>query len=89
MDDEYKDDNPANFIVDKAKLEREYKKFVKAIRNNYKKGIMKTRFYTDSDIMGEILKRVGTDLWNDLAKNGINKTPMYMYWYNWVEIELV
>lgn len=78
---------PLPLTFDAEKVEREYQKWVKEIIDNYNNGVNVTRFYTDFDVVGMLLVRI-SDLYYDLSKEGINKRIYYMYYNNWIEIDL-
>ncbi|MGN1341192.1 MAG: chitobiase/beta-hexosaminidase C-terminal domain-containing protein [Oscillospiraceae bacterium] len=78
---------PVELKIDEKKVEKEFQRWVDEIIANYKKGVYITRFYTDFELVGELLARTGS-LYDPLWKNGINKQIYYKYYNNWIEIEL-
>ena len=80
-------ESPIELKFDEKKVEKEYKRWVNEIAANYKKGEYTTKFYTDFDVMGALLARV-SNLYTSLAEKGIHKQVYYMYYNNWIKIEL-
>lgn len=78
---------PLELKFDEKKVECEFNKWVDLIVSSYKKGEYETKFVTDFDVMGALLAKM-SKLYDVLLEKGINKQIYYMYYNNWVKIQL-
>jgi len=73
---------------DEEEIVEEFNKFMAQVKENYDKGIMTTRFYSDYKPFGGLLQYAVYHMNQGVQELGIDKQPWYMYWTNWIEIEL-
>lgn len=75
---------------DEEKVKAEFGKFMAQVKANYDKGVMITTYYPDYKPMGGFLMYAVYNMNYGVYDAGItDKRPMYMYYNNWVEIQLV
>lgn len=88
-DHTYSDDieAPLELKFDQKKVQREFNKWVDLIVSSYKKGEYETKFVTDFDVMGALMAKM-PDLYSALNERGIYKQIYYMYYSNWIKIQL-
>lgn len=89
-DDEYTN-APSTLAAayDEEKVKAEFDKFIAQIKANYDKGVMVTTYYPDYKPMGGLLKYTVYNMNYGVYEAGItDKRPMYMYYNNWIEIQL-